>query len=83
MMYICVFISLTIRQTTVFVRLTSVAEVVEQDDLTEVFGRRPVDHAVHRAQEGRPRLVVEDYHHTGRRQVARVRQVVTPTRMNE
>lgn len=50
-------------------QLTFGAEVVHQNDLLEEVGRRPVEHAVHGAEQRGPHLVHEAEDHTGGRQV--------------
>lgn len=54
------------------------AEVVHQNDLREEVRRRPVEHAVHGAQERRPHLVHEAEDHAGGRQVVVDQFLCTP-----
>lgn len=51
-----------------FLSFTIAAGVVHQDDLLEEDGRRGVQDAVHRPQQGAPGLVVEHDDHAGGRQ---------------
>ena len=57
--------------------LTLLAEVVDQDDLVQQFGGRPLDDAVHGAHQRRPALVVEDDDDRGAGQILRVVPVFT------
>ena len=56
--------------------------VVDEDDLLEERLGRAVDDGVHRPQEGRPRLVVEDDHDRGGGQEGRVVLRLAPERKN-
>ena len=56
--------------------------VVDEDDLLEQRLGRAVDDGVHRPQEGRPRLVVEDDHDRRRRKEGRVVLRLAPERKN-
>lgn len=60
---------------------TAVAVVVHQDYLLEQVRRRVVDDAVDRAQDHRQGLVHEDEDHGDLRKILRVRQLLTPVRM--
>lgn len=57
--------------------------VVHQDDLVKQVSRRPVQHAVHRPEQGRERLVEETDHDAGRRKSLRIRLVPTPADSSE
>ena len=53
--------------------LTSFAGIVDQDNLSQQFGRRPVDDAVDRTYQRRPSLVMKHYHDAGIWQVGQRR----------
>lgn len=54
------------------------AEVVHQDDLLDEVRRRPVEHAVHRAQQRGPNLIHEAEDHAGGGQVIMDQGLGTP-----
>lgn len=54
------------------------AEVVHQDDLLDEVRRRPVEHAVHRAQQRGPNLIHEAEDHAGGGQVVVHQGLRTP-----
>ena len=63
--------------------LTALAGVVHQDDFVQQVARRSVDDAVHRAQQRRPRLVVEDDDDAGVRVRADVRVLFALAPVNQ
>ena len=59
---------------------TSLAGVVHQQDLQQQVAGRACDDAVHRPQQGAPRLVVEHDHDAGGREVVGEHLALTPGR---
>ncbi|GIY19592.1 hypothetical protein CEXT_538221 [Caerostris extrusa] len=63
--------------------LTQIREVVDQDDLVDEFGRRAIEHAVHRSEEHAPGFVVEADDHAGGGKVLLVLLLATPAEKKE
>lgn len=57
---------------------TFVAEVINQDNLSQVSLRSPLDDTVDSSHQCRPAFIMEDNHHTGCQQSLIIMPVLTP-----
>lgn len=69
--YVCTFLCKEIKR-------TFVAEVIYQDNFSQVLSGSPFNDTVDGPHERRPTLIMENYYHTGRQQPIIIVPVLTP-----